>query len=151
MPCFNKCPLRFALLHPRQCWIVGAIAKNTLDCKTVVFFLKISKEVGKAWRKSLTRAKLASLTRPERLSSVSLSVLSLVPDLSFDCSLLEHAKIRTVLQSANTWVNVVCGLDKWLGMSTLQTDYKCKFVVRLWSITVVFPTLAYLKYGLGQT
>ena len=28
------------------------------------FFLKIRKEIGKAWRKSLTRAKLASLTRP---------------------------------------------------------------------------------------
>ena len=26
-----------------------------LDCKTVVFFLKISKEIGKAWRKSLKR------------------------------------------------------------------------------------------------
>ena len=34
-----------------------------LDCKTVGFFLKISKETGKAWRKSLTRAKRASLTR----------------------------------------------------------------------------------------
>ena len=34
------------------------------------------------------------------LSPVSLSVLSLVPDLSFDCSrVLEYAKIRTVLQS----------------------------------------------------
>ena len=33
-----------------------------LDCKTV-FFSKISKEIGKAWRKSLTRAKRASLTR----------------------------------------------------------------------------------------
>ena len=31
------------------------------------FFLKISKEIGKAWRKSLTRAKLASLTRPQRV------------------------------------------------------------------------------------
>ena len=28
------------------------------------FFLKISKELGKAWRKSLKRAKRASLTRP---------------------------------------------------------------------------------------
>ena len=28
-----------------------------VDCKTVSFFLKISKEIGKAWRKSLTRAK----------------------------------------------------------------------------------------------
>ena len=43
----------------------------------------------KAWRKSLTRAKRASL------------VLSLVPDLSFDCSrLLEYAKIRSILQSS---------------------------------------------------
>ena len=35
-----------------------------VDCKTVGFFLKISKEIGKAWRKSLTRARRASLTRP---------------------------------------------------------------------------------------
>jgi len=27
-----------------------------VDCKTVVFFLKISKEISKAWRKSLARA-----------------------------------------------------------------------------------------------
>ena len=46
-----------------------------LDCKTVGFFVKISKEIGKAWRKSLMRAKGASLTRP---SPVSLSVFSLV-------------------------------------------------------------------------
>ena len=38
--------------------------EETLDCKTVGFFLKISKEIGKAWRKSLTRAKRASLTPP---------------------------------------------------------------------------------------
>ena len=35
-----------------------------LDCKTVGFFRKISKEIGKPWRKSLTRAKSASLTCP---------------------------------------------------------------------------------------
>ena len=35
-----------------------------LDCKTVGFFLKTRKEIGKAWRKSLTRAKRASLTPP---------------------------------------------------------------------------------------
>ena len=34
----------------------------SVDCKTVGFFLKISKEIGKAWRKSLTRAQRASLT-----------------------------------------------------------------------------------------
>ena len=32
-----------------------------IDCKTVGFFLKISKEIGKAWRKSLTRAKRVRL------------------------------------------------------------------------------------------
>ena len=37
---------------------------SLLDCKTVGFFLKISKEIGKVWRKSLTRARGASLTRP---------------------------------------------------------------------------------------
>ena len=60
-----------------------------VDCKTVgFFFLKISKEIGKAWRKSLACAKL------------QLSIFSLVPDLLFDCSrVLEYAKIRTVLQS----------------------------------------------------
>ena len=50
------------------------------------FFLKISKEIGKAWHK--------------RLSPVSLSVFSLIPDLLFNCScVLEYAKIWTVLQS----------------------------------------------------
>ena len=33
----------------------------SLDCKTVGFLLKISKAIGKAWRKSLTRGKRASL------------------------------------------------------------------------------------------
>ena len=50
--------------------------------------------MGKAWRTSLTRAKLASLTRPTE-SPVSLSVFSLVPDLFFDCPrVLEHATVR---------------------------------------------------------
>ena len=31
-----------------------------LDCKTVGFFLKISKEIGKAWHRSLTRGVLQS-------------------------------------------------------------------------------------------
>ena len=64
-----------------------------VDCKTVGFFLKISKEIVKAWRKSLTRA----LKRARREKK---PVFSLVPDLLFDCSgVLEYAKIRTVLQS----------------------------------------------------
>ena len=49
-----------------QCWY-----REMLDCKTVgVFFSK-----GKAWRKSLTRAKRASLTRP-RVSLQSRSLFS---------------------------------------------------------------------------
>ena len=63
-----------------------------IDCKTVGFFLKISKEIGKAWRKSLTRAKRASHGRV-RLEKKN----SLIPDLLFDWSrVLEYAKIRTV-------------------------------------------------------
>ena len=34
------------------------------SCKTVGFFLKISEEIDLVWRKSVTRAKRASLTRP---------------------------------------------------------------------------------------
>ena len=30
-------------------------SRSVVDCTTVGFFLKISKEIGKAWRKSLTR------------------------------------------------------------------------------------------------
>ena len=53
----------------KKMWIakkVKRIKRETqlVDCKTVGFFLKISKEIGKAWRKNLTRAKRASLTRP---------------------------------------------------------------------------------------
>ena len=51
-----------------QAQLVGQIKLATfetrIDCKTVGYFLNISKEIGKAWRKSLTRAKRASLTRP---------------------------------------------------------------------------------------
>ena len=64
-------------LYPKVVWYSYTLGKLTvvikpsvkyvpemLDCKTVGFFLKISKEIGKAWRKSLMRAKRASLTRP---------------------------------------------------------------------------------------
>ena len=54
--------------------------------------------MGKAWRKSLMRAKREPHTpvgRTFSISPVSLSVFSLVPDLSFDCSsILEYAKIQ---------------------------------------------------------
>ena len=69
----------------------GLIVNGTIvHCKIVVFFLKISKEIGKAWHKNV-----------RRLSPASLPVFSLVPDLLFDCSrVYEYAKIRTVLQSS---------------------------------------------------
>ena len=57
-----------------------AKAGRLLDWKTVRFFLKISKEIGKAWLKSLTRA-----TR-----------------------VLEYAKIRTVLQSKRVIKLISC-------------------------------------------
>ena len=73
---------------------------ENIDCKTVGFFLKISEEIGKACRKSLAHFARMPHTPYGRLSPVSLSVFSLVPDLLFDCSqVLEYAKIRTVLQS----------------------------------------------------
>ena len=45
---------------------------SDLDCKTVGLFLKISKEIGKARRKSFTRAELASFTRPRKKISLAL-------------------------------------------------------------------------------
>ena len=68
--------------------VLDCKALSSLDCKTVGFFLKISQDIGKAWRMSLTRA----------------SLFSLVQDLLFDCSrVLEYAKIRTVLQSISSF------------------------------------------------
>ena len=63
-----------------------------IDCKTVDFF-------SKSVKKSVKRA--VKVLRAKRVSpQVSLSVFSLVADLLFGCSsVLEYAKIRTVLQS----------------------------------------------------
>ena len=81
-------------IHPNVTYVFVRVALNltilALRLQNSRFFLKISKENGKAWRKSLTRAKGASL------SPVSLSVFSLIPDLLFDCSrvlaFFEYAK-----------------------------------------------------------
>ena len=99
-----------------------------VDWKTVAFFLKISKEIGKTWRKSLTRA---SVTRRERLSPVSLSVFSLIPVLLFDCSrVLECAKIRTVLQSsteADLAFYIAKGV-RWLPVLPRMSRYVSSFL-----------------------
>ena len=41
-------------LQLQWCFVVELFTRK-LDCKTVGFFLKISKEIGKAWHRSLTR------------------------------------------------------------------------------------------------
>ena len=47
--CFNGCQTSNVCRQNTSCL-------SCVDCKTVGFFLKISKEIGKVWRKSLTRA-----------------------------------------------------------------------------------------------
>ena len=42
-----------------------------VDCKTVGFFLKISKEIGKAWRTSLTRVRREEKNRLSVLHTFS--------------------------------------------------------------------------------
>lgn len=67
-----------------------------IDCKTDVFFLKVSKEIGKVWREE---------HEPH----------TRVCGLLFDCSLvLECAKLRTVLQSKSMIVSDDKFIDsKW--------------------------------------
>ena len=73
-------------------YLVAVMLSSYIDCKTVSFFLKISKEIGKAWRKSLAREGREPHT----------PVFSLVAYLLFDYSgVLEYAKLRTVLQSTS--------------------------------------------------
>ena len=52
---------------------VLSMESSNVDFKTVGFFLKISKEIGKAWRKSLTRANRASSYSPQSRSLFSAS------------------------------------------------------------------------------
>ena len=44
-------------------YLVAVMLSSYIDCKTVSFFLKISKEIGKAWRKSLARDTFCLTTR----------------------------------------------------------------------------------------
>ena len=74
---------------------------GVLDYKTFgFFFLKISKEIGKAWRKSLARFARDPHTPVGRVRREEKNLFSLVPDLLFDCErVVEYAKKGTVLQS----------------------------------------------------
>ena len=86
---------------------IVTVMRINLDCKKVEFFLKSIKKKVKCGVRVLcarssraSHARRACEAREKRLSPVSLTVFSLVPDLLFDCSrVLEYAKIRTVLQS----------------------------------------------------
>ena len=86
-----------------------------IDRKTVVFFLKISKEIGKACRKSRTRAQRASLTLSVS-PQVSLSVFSLVPDLLFDCSRVAYLNTQKYGLFAVHCEKVPFGLLKFSSM-----------------------------------
>ena len=81
----------------------------TLDCKTVGFFLKISQEIGKAWRKSLTREAREPHT-PVGIFSVSPQSRSLF-----------SASFQTFCLTARAYLNtqkygLFCSLD-WLKMA----------------------------------
>ena len=101
-------------------WIGRSL--NLQTAKQSVFSSKsVKKSVTRGVRVLCARTARASHARREcearekkpyfqRLSPVSLSVFSLVPDLLFDCSrVLEYAKIRTVLQSTKSMDLQICG------------------------------------------
>ena len=69
---FPKC-----LLNGTAIFFQSIFAIHSVDCKTVGFFLKISKEIGKAWPKSLTREARKPHTpvgrvRPEKKNRLSI-------------------------------------------------------------------------------
>ena len=92
--------------------------------KQSIFFSKLVKlgvRVLRARSARKSHARKASEGVFQRLSRVSLSVFSLVPDLLFDCSrVLEYAKTRTVLQSRYGMVQFnwedICGIQKVLSV-----------------------------------
>jgi len=96
---YIKCPpMKFVWYHlhnPTGAFCVKAkavINDFSIDCKTVIFFLKISKEMGKAWRKSQS----ASLTCPLAVLLASLPGLALGfhPRCRPFVWLLQHTWIR---------------------------------------------------------
>ena len=91
---------------------------EALDCKTVGFFLKISKEIGKAWRKSLTRAKRASLTRPSGVSPQSRSLFS--------------ASSQAFCLTARAYLNtqkygLFCSLRVWSRAQQIKSRHRLNF------------------------
>ena len=83
---------------------LSASVREKVDCKTVGFFLKISKEIGKVWRKSLTRAKRASshalraCEAREKKTTVRFPYNEFVPTRGFK-NVVELSKICSQLRS----------------------------------------------------
>ena len=116
-----------------------------LDFKTVGFFLKISKEIGKAWRKGLMLAKGASLTPCEARKKVSLSVFSLVPNIlccltacaylntqkyGLFCSCLEHCFSNNV---GSCCVRSVCHSQEFDRFQTLRIAERLRRMHYQWN------------------
>ena len=87
----NTFSLRTVFLVPLQGHLQNAVAdlRKQIDCKTVGFFSQNQwTEIGKAWRKSLTRAKCVILKSPYKASEVKKKNVSLasIPSLSASAS-----------------------------------------------------------------
>ena len=103
-----------------------------LDCKTVGFFLTISKEIGKAWRKSLTPAKCASL-------SLSLSVFILVP-----------VTFQTFCLAARAYLNTQkYGL--FCSLLTLRFKSSQSHLILTYELRCFIPWLSVLSFCSGNT
>ena len=69
-----KKPFRFQ--QGRNCRVHSKLHQTQTAKQSGFFFLKISKDIGKAWRTSLTRTKRASLREPQNVSPQSRSPFS---------------------------------------------------------------------------
>ena len=105
--CFYKERIR---IYDFNCW-----SRSRLQNSRVFFSKSVKKSVKRGVRVLRGRSALASHARARgktlnRLSPVSLSVFSVVPDLLFDSSReLEYAKIQTVLLSSHAAIAWVVG------------------------------------------
>ena len=86
------------------------------------FFLKISKEIGKAWRKSLTRAKRTSLTRPTGVWGEREKILaSRIFSVSLQSRSLFLASFQTFCLTARAYLNTQkYGLFRSLGLQLVR-------------------------------
>ena len=113
-----------------QTWKVPKL----LDCKTVGFFLKISKEISKAWRKSLTCAKCASLeARGKYGLFCSLQNYHLPPSVFFEWCWLVQCKISDHKSLDHSW-HCFCRQQTLCNTTSLYPDMN---IIRYWQSIVV--------------